>query len=97
MIMRSWLPDSSPSLSETRLKLVSDGVEASDQTRTSKYAWQAFSDVSQSDDLVLLWLDRAQTLLVPERAFANTEMRETFINTVRGRLSPAAVQTSPGF
>jgi hypothetical protein len=74
------------SLSEVRLKLVGDGIESSAQMTTSKYDWQAFTDISQSGDLVILWLDRAQAVIVPERAFANEEMHQTFINTVRGHL-----------
>jgi hypothetical protein len=88
--MRSWLPDNSPSLSEVRLKLVGDGIEAADPIRTGKYVWQAFSEVAENSGLVILWFDRAQALLVPERAFANAELRQTFINTVRGHLSVAA-------
>ena len=90
LFMNNWLPDNSPSLSEVRLKLASDGVEASDQLRTSKYAWQAFSEVSQSGDLVILWFDRAQALLVPDRAFSSEDMRQAFINTVRGHLAPTS-------
>jgi hypothetical protein len=83
---KNWLPDNSRSLSEVRLKLVGDGIESSAQMTTSKYAWQAFTDISQSGDLVILWLDRAQAVIVPERAFTNEEMHQTFINTVRGHL-----------
>jgi hypothetical protein len=85
-LSKNWRSDNSRSLSEVRLKLVGDGIESSDQMTTSKYAWQAFTDISQSGDLVILWLDRAQAVLVPQRAFANEEMRRTFIDTVRGHL-----------
>jgi len=90
LFMNHWLPDNSPSLSEVRLKLAADGVEASDRGRRSKYAWLAFSDVSENGDLVILWFDRAQALLVPGRAFSNEEMRKTFVDTVRGHLSTAS-------
>jgi len=83
---KSWLSDNSSSLSELRLKLVGDGIESSTQMTTSKYAWQAFTDISQGGDLVILWLDRAQAVLVPQRAFANEEMRRNFIDTVREHL-----------
>ncbi len=33
--------------------------------------------ISQSGDLVILWLDRAQAVLVPQRAFANKERNRT--------------------
>jgi hypothetical protein len=92
--MRSWFPDNSPSLSEVRLKLVNDGIEAADPIRTGKYVWQAFGEVSENGDLVILWFDRAQALLVPRRAFANAELRQTFVNTVRGHLSLTPTSTS---
>ncbi len=38
LFMRYWLPDSSPSLSEVRLKLVGDGIEAADPIRTGNIA-----------------------------------------------------------
>jgi len=85
---QNWLPDGSPSLGEVRLKLGSDGIEASDASKVGKYSWQAFSEISQSGNLVILWFDRGQGILVPERAFANEEMRQTFIGAARGHVAP---------
>ena len=87
---RHWLPDNSRFLSEVRLKVTGDGVEVSGPMATSKYSWQAFSEITQSGDLILLWLDRAQALLVSGQAFANDEMRRTFLETVRGHLPSAS-------
>jgi YcxB-like protein len=94
LFMSNWLPDDSPSLSEVRLKLDAGGVETSDRGRSSKYAWQVFNEVSESGDLVILWFDRAQALLVPGRAFPNEEMRKTFVDTVRGYLTAASAQSA---
>jgi YcxB-like protein len=89
MYLRYWLADDSPTLAEVRLKLVGDGIEAADPIRTGKYVWQAFREVSESGELVLLWFDRAQAVVIPGRAFANAEQRQSFIDTVRGHLSVA--------
>jgi hypothetical protein len=90
LFFKNWLPDNSPALSEVRLKLASDGIETSDQFRTSKFLWSAFSEVSEDGDLVLVWFDRVHAVIVPTRAFSSTEMRQTFIVTVRGHLLSTA-------
>jgi YcxB-like protein len=86
---RVFWSDDSPALGEARLKLRTDGIEVSDRARTSTYPWQAFSEISQNGDLIVLWFDRGEGVRVPARAFANEEMRRTFIDTVRGRLPRA--------
>jgi YcxB-like protein len=83
---KNLLSDNSRSLNEVQLKLVGDGIESSDRVTASRFGWQAFTEVSESGDLVILWLDRAQAVLVPQRAFASEDMRRTFIDTVRGHL-----------
>jgi YcxB-like protein len=83
----NWLPEDSLSLSEVHLKLVSDGIEVSDRFRTGKYLWQAFGEVSEEGDFVLLWFDRARGLPIPNRAFANADARQSFIATLRGHLA----------
>jgi len=85
----NWLPDDSASLSEVRLKLDGDGVEGSDQTKVTKYSWRAFSDVSEHDNFIILWFDRAQGILVPARALANNDVRRQFVSLARRQLAPA--------
>jgi hypothetical protein len=90
VLLRCWLPDDSPSLAESRLKLVSDGIETADANSTENYSWRAFREVSEDGELVLLWLDRAKAIVVPGRAFANADLRQSFIDTIRGHLASAS-------
>ena len=89
---RFWanaLPDDSASLGDHRLKLGSDAIECSDQTKVTTYSWRAFSDISEHDNFVVLWFDRAAGLLVPARALANEDMRQNFISLAREHIAPA--------
>jgi len=79
----NWLPDDSASLSEVRLKLDGDGVEASDQTKMTKYSWRAFSDVSEHDNFIILWFDRAQGILISASALANNDVRRQLVSLAR--------------
>jgi len=85
----NWLPDDSASLSEVHLKLDRAGVEASDQSKVTKYSWRAFNDVSEHDNFVILWTDRAQGILVPARALANNDVRRQFVSLAREHVAPA--------
>jgi hypothetical protein len=70
-------------------------LKAARASRFCRYAAAAapsclpFSGVSQSGDLIVLWYGRAEGIRLPVRAFANDEMRQTFIGTVRERLPRA--------
>src|SRR5262249_25305436 len=57
--------------------------EGSDQTKLTKYSWRAFSDVSEHDNFIILWFDRAQGVLVPARALANNDVRRQFVSLAR--------------
>jgi hypothetical protein len=78
--LANWLPDGSVSLSEMRLELDSDGVEGSDQTKVTKYSWRAFTDMSEHGKSIVLWVDRAQGILVPASALANEGTRREFVS-----------------
>ena len=93
----NWLPEDSISLSQVHLKLVSDGLEVSDRLRTGKYLWQAFGEVSEEDNLVLLWIDRAQGLPIPNRAFADADARRSFIAALRGHLASTPALPPPAW
>jgi hypothetical protein len=85
----NWLPDDSVSLSEMRLKLDSDGIEGSDQTKVTKYSWRAFSDISEHGRSVVMWIDRGQGILVPASALADEETRRNFVSLARAHITPA--------
>jgi hypothetical protein len=83
------LADNSPALGETHLSLSGDGIETRKAGRTGRYRWQAIGECSQSGDLLVLWLDRSEAILVPSRAFASDEARQAFVGMVRAQLPPA--------
>jgi hypothetical protein len=82
------LPDDSSMLGELRLKADGDGVECSDQSKSTKYSWRAFSDISEHADGIVLWFDRAQGVVVPARALAGEETRRDFVNLAREHMAP---------
>jgi hypothetical protein len=84
---RYWtilLPDDSPLLGDLHLKIGSDGVE----TPEAKYAWRAFSDISEYTGFIALWCGLSG-ILIPARAFTNEEARRDFVNRVRERIASA--------
>src|SRR5215470_19083405 len=87
--MAHWAADDSIWLTEFRLKVDGDSLEVSDQTKLTKYSWRAFNDISEHQDLIVLWLDRALGLLVHTRAFANQETRGMFLSLAREHIAPA--------
>lgn len=88
----NWLPDDSASLSEVRLKIDGDGLECGDQTKTTKYSWRAFNDISEHHDCILLWFDRGQCLIIPGRALANQETRRNLVDLARRHIAPQLTQ-----
>jgi hypothetical protein len=90
--LTNWFQDDSVSLGELRLKIDGDGIECVTRNLLTKYSWHAFCDISEHDDLVVLWLDRGQGLVVPAGAFVNQETRRLFVSLVREHIAPAPSQ-----
>jgi hypothetical protein len=88
-LLRHCWPDDSPALGEIRLRLTGEGIETTKTGRKSRYLWQAFSACAQSGDLLVLWLDRQEAILVPSRAFASEQARQAFLESVGANLPPA--------
>jgi hypothetical protein len=84
--LRHWWPDGSSALGETRLTLTGDGIEKTKAGNTDRYGWQVFSEFSQAGDLIVLWCNPAEAILVPGRAFANDAVRQAFLDAVREHL-----------
>ena len=83
----NWFQDDSVSLGELHLKVDGDGIECKTPNLVTKYSWRAFCDISENDDLVVLWLDRGQGLVVSTRAFANQQTRLDFVSFVRAHIA----------
>ena len=88
--LANLLTDDSSFLSESRVTLDGDGVVCFDATKTTRYSWRAFSDVTEQAGLIVLWRDRGQGLIVPARVLANDDARRDFVTLVRERIAQAA-------
>src|SRR5215467_11472534 len=84
------LTDDSSFLSESRVTLDGDGVTDASATRTARYAWRAFSDVTEQAGLIVLWRGRGDGMIVPARVLANDDARRDFVAFVRERITQAA-------
>ena len=88
--LANLLTDDSSFLSESRVTLDGDGVVCFDATKTTRYSWRTFSDVTEQAGLIVLWRDRGQGLIVPARVLANDDARRDFVTLVRERIAQAA-------
>lgn len=88
--LANLLTNDSSFLSESHVTLDGDGVVCFDATRTFRYSWRAFSDVTEQAGLIVLWCDRGQGLIVPARALANDDARRDFVTLVRERIAQTA-------
>ena len=84
------LTDDSPFLSESRVTLDGDGVTDASATRTARYSWCAFSDVTEQTGLIVLWRGRGDGMIVPARVLASDDARRDFVTLIRERIAQAA-------
>jgi YcxB-like protein len=88
------LGDDSPMLAESHLRLDRDGIEATAAHGTTRYAWHGIKEITETGDLVVVWIDRALGIVVPKRAFAGDQACRSFVETVRAHL-PQSVTAGP--
>jgi hypothetical protein len=88
--LANLLTDDSPFLSESRVTLDGDGVTDASATRTARYSWRAFSDVTEQAGLIVLWRGRGDGMIVPARVLASDDARRDFVTLVRERIAQAA-------
>jgi YcxB-like protein len=93
---RHSLGDDSPVLAESRLRLDPDGIEATAANGTTRYAWHGIRELTESGDLVVVWLDRALGIVVPKRAFASDRACRSFVEMVRAHLPQSAAAGPSG-
>jgi YcxB-like protein len=80
--VRHSLGDDSPMLAESHLRLDRDGIEATADHATARYAWHGIKEITETCDLVVLWIDRALGIVVPKRAFTSPEACTSFVQAV---------------
>jgi hypothetical protein len=75
---------------ESLLKVDDDGLHlfSADRTRTETYSWRAFTDMSEHDDYLVLWLAPRKGVIVPIRMMAGEDMRRAFVDLARARIAP---------
>jgi hypothetical protein len=73
-------------LAEARLRLTDDGIEAAHAAASTRYAWHGIRGLTESADLVVIWVDRALGIVVPRRAFASDEERQRFVDAVQANI-----------
>jgi hypothetical protein len=85
-----WLP--AAMIGEFHLKVDSDGVEWTDQFRTSKYRWRAFTEVSDHAEGVVLWsVDEFNFgVFVPAGTLASEETRRELVRLAREQIALAS-------
>src|SRR5260370_20658464 len=88
--LANLLTDDSSFLSESRVTLDGDGVVCFDATKTTRYSWRAFSDVTEQAGLIVLWRDRGQGLIVPARVLANDDAPRGVVTLLCARVAQGA-------
>lgn len=81
-----------------RLTLGEHGIKTAGAATATEFSWPAFRTLSESDDLVVVWLDRARGLIDSGRAFASAEERTRYVDTVPAHLpqTPKGSGSNPG-
>jgi hypothetical protein len=92
--LRHSLGDDSPVLAESHLRLDRDGIEATAAHGTTRYAWHGIREITETGDLVVVWIDRALGIVVPKRAFASDKACRSFVDTVRAHLPQSVTADS---
>jgi hypothetical protein len=65
----------------------SGGIQISGKQMQSSYDWAAFIDLSQENNLVILWLNRSVGVIIPNSAFSSKEQNHEFVDFVRERIA----------
>ena len=86
-----------PTLSEHTVSAGASGLSVSATHMSAHYAWGAIEDVTQERGLVVLWLEPSLGLVIPQRAFANPQERETFVAAIAARRSEAGLPRAGSF
>ena len=88
-IKRQWDKYASPnSLGEVALELDERGVMSKTPQAQATYQWSAFTDYSDLQNCVVLWLGRFNFLLIPKRSLPEGAINE-LLRIVSGQLRAA--------
>ena len=62
------------------------GLQVSGAHVQSSFDWTAFVDLTQSDDIMVLWVDNGVGVILPNKAFSSSGERQDFAAFVEERL-----------
>ncbi len=62
------------------------GIQITGKHLQSSFDWTAFIDLTQSADILVLWIDKGAGTIIPHAAFADEEERQQFADFVNERI-----------
>ncbi len=62
------------------------GIQITGKHITSSYEWAAVLEVSETKEMVVLWVDRDRGIVIPISAFADEEEQHSFVDYVKERI-----------
>ncbi len=63
------------------------GIQITGKHLQSSFDWTACMDLTQSSDILVLWIDKGAGTIIPHAAFADEEERQQFIDFANERIN----------
>lgn len=70
------------------LELTGEGLTETSRFQTVSHRWEAVREMTETPDLILIWVSGNGAYIVPKRSFATDAERTAFVATVRGSCPP---------
>jgi hypothetical protein len=86
-----------PTLSEHTISVNTSGLSVTAPHMTAHYTWSVIKELTNERGLVVLWLEPSVGLVIPERAFPNTEARQKFIAAIEARRTESELPRAGSF
>jgi len=84
-----YLNDDWTILGDRHLDLSDAKVEMTGKHSQASYDWAVVQDITQTKNVLVIWVEPAAGIIVPRRAFKNFDEVEAFIEYVRQRINRA--------
>jgi hypothetical protein len=75
-----------PTLIPHTMTLDDAGISGASALAKADYVWSMFTDVSEREDVILLWYEPAAGIVIPKEAFASLQAQAEFIDAARARI-----------
>ncbi len=63
------------------------GIQVSGKHLQTSYDWTAFLDLTQSQEIMVLWVDRGVGIILPFKAFSSVQEKQDFADFAKGRIA----------